>query len=251
MSRLRTRCGWLAFVAVTFAAVSATADGRAPSLSAKDRAEIQQLAVEYGRALGTCAAEDYARLFEPDGAFASGPRGTVRGRERLMALVESERHCNGPAGDRKPRQAPTMEIQPAAGGAVGRGALGPDGSYVDDTYVKTKGGWRFKLRQVITGQEKAAQLSGPDFLAIRHLAGDGSPDYGDVYSSTPDGWRFRSSGVVIAATPAAGVTGRVHLKAGGRYDDVYANSPNGWRFQSRTFVPEVAGGPQGQPQQVR
>ena len=194
MSRLRTRRGCLAFAAVTFAAVSATAEDRVPSLSAKDRAEIQQLAVEYGRALGTCAAEDYARLFEPDG---------------------------------------------------------PDGSYVDDTYVKTKGGWRFKLRQVITGQEKAAQLAGPDFLAIRRLAGDGSPDYGDVYSSTPDGWRFRSSGVVIAATPAAGVTGRVHLKAGGRYDDVYANSPNGWRFQSRTFVPEVASGPQGQPQQVR
>ncbi len=250
MSRLRTNL-WLALGAVTMAlaSVALVAEDRTPTLSAKDRAEIQQLAVEYGRALGMCAAEDYARLFEPDGAFASGPRGTVRGRERLMALVESERHCNG-AGDRKPRQAPTMEIQAAPGGAVATGVLGPDGSYVDDVYVKTKAGWRFKLRQVITGQEKAAQLAGADFLAIRRLAADGSAAYADVYSNTADGWRFRSSGVVIAASPA-GVTGRVHLKGGGRYDDVYANSPDGWRFQSRTFVAEVAAGPQGQAQQVR
>jgi hypothetical protein len=58
-------------------------------LAAQDRAEIQQLAVNYGKALGTCAAEDYARLFEPDGVFASGPRGTVSGRAALIALVES------------------------------------------------------------------------------------------------------------------------------------------------------------------
>jgi hypothetical protein len=236
--------------AAALAVAPLTAEDRVLNLSAKDRAEIQQLAVEYGRALGTCAAQDYARLFEPDGAFASGPRGTVRGRERLMALVESERHCNGAGGDRSPRQAPTMDIKAAPGGAVGIGLLGADGTYVDDTYVKTRNGWRFKLRQVITGAEKSAQLAGADFLAIRRLAGDGSPDYGDVYSNTPDGWRFRSSGVVIAATPS-GVTGRAHLKSGGRYDDVYANTPGGWRFQSRTFVAEVASGPQGQAQQVR
>jgi hypothetical protein len=236
-------------ILVILAAAVTAAEDRTRTLSADDRAAIQQLAVEYGRALGTCAAEDYARLFEPDGTFASGPRGTVRGHDRMVALVQSERHCNG-TGAKQPRPAPSMEIQPAPGGATGKGVLGPDGSYVDDVYVKTNAGWRFKLRQVITGQEKAAHLAGEDFLALRRLAGEGSPGYGDLYTNTPDGWRFRSSGVVIAATPA-GVTGRVYLKGGGRYDDAYENAGNGWRFQSRTFVPELPPGPNGQAVEVR
>lgn len=226
------------------------AEDRPAALTAQDRAAIQQLAADYARALGTCASEDYAKLFEPDGAFASGPRGTVRGHDRFVGMVESERHCNTP-GPRTARPAPTVDIQAAPGGAVGRAPLSPDGSsYIDDTYVKTKAGWRFKLRQVITGNESKAGLKGEDFLAIRRLAGDGSPQYGDVWSNTPEGWRFRSSGVTISATPT-GVAGRVHLKSGGRYDDVYVNTPNGWRFQSRTFVPEVAEGPGGSAQQVR
>jgi hypothetical protein len=218
-------------------------------LAAQDRAEIQQLAVNYGKALGTCAAEDYARLFEPDGVFASGPRGTVSGRAALIALVESERHCNG-TGERVARPAPTMEIEAVPGGAAAKGMLGPDGSYVDDTYVKTKNGWRFKLRQVITGREKTAKLAGPDFVAIRRLAGAGDSSHGDLWVNTAGGWRFRSSGVVIAVAEA-GITGRVFLKGGGRYDDLYTNTPNGWRFQSRTFVAELPPGPDGQAVQVR
>jgi hypothetical protein len=182
------------------------ADDKAGALSAQDRAAIQQLVADYATALGTCAAEDYARLFEPDGTFASGPRGAVRGRERLIALVQSERQCNG-NGERRARPAPTVDVQPAPGGAVGKAVLGPDGTYADDLYVKTKNGWRFKLRQIITGQEKTATLTGDDFTAIRKLAGDGQPEYGDLWVNTPDGWRFRSSGVVIATTPTA-VTGR-------------------------------------------
>ncbi len=235
-------------MAVLLAAGALAAEDK-PTLTAEDRAAIQQLAADYGKSLGNCAAEDYAKLFEPDGAFASGPRGTVRGHDRFVGMVESERHCNTP-GPRTARPAPTVEIEAAPGGAVGRAPLGPDGSYIDDTYVKTKAGWRFKLRQVITGGEKNAGLKGEDFLAIRRLAGDGAKEFGDVWSSTPEGWRFRSSGVTIAATPA-GVTGRIHLKGGGRYDDVYVNTQNGWRFQSRTFVAEVAPGPAGAAQQVR
>ncbi|HEV8396752.1 MAG TPA: hypothetical protein VGQ37_20865 [Vicinamibacterales bacterium] len=113
-------------------------------------------------------------------------------------------------------------------------------------YVKTHAGWRFKLRQVITGQERAAHLAGEDFLALRRLAGEGSPGYGDLYTNTPNGWRFRSSGVVIAATPA-GVTGRVYLKGGGRYDDAYENAGNGWRFHSRTFCPSCRRAPTVRP----
>jgi hypothetical protein len=246
---MRRITGTAVVAGMVIAGIALGAEDRPGTLTAKDRADIQQLAAEYGRALGMCAADDYARLFEPDGVFASGPRGSVTGRDRLVALVESERHCNG-TGDKRARPAPAMEIGAAPGGAVGKGVLGPDGSYVDDVYVKTKAGWRFKLRQVITGAEKQAGLAGNDFQAIRRLAGDGSADYGDVYLSTPEGWRFRSSGVVIAATPA-GVSGRVYLKGGGRYDDIYASSPNGWRFQSRTFASDVLPGANGQPQQVR
>lgn len=227
---------------------AAWADEKTGTLTAADRTEIQQLVAAYATALGTCAAEDYAKLFEPDGTFASGPRGTVRGREPLMALVQSERHCNG-AGERKPFPTPTVEIQPTAGGAAGQAPLGSDGTYIDD-YAKTPNGWRFKLRQVITGQEKAAGLAGQDFVAIRQLAGEGNMDYGDLWITTPDGLRFRSSGIVVAANQS-GITGRIHLKSGGRYDDVYAKTSAGWRFQSRTFVPEIGTGANGAAQQVR
>jgi len=64
------------------------------TLTAQDRAEIQELTVKYAKALGSCAAEDYADVFLPEtGYFASNIRGEVVGREKLMALVRSERHC--------------------------------------------------------------------------------------------------------------------------------------------------------------
>lgn len=240
--------GVVGICVVSLAGATLLADDTPMTLTAQDRADIQKLVADYATFLGTCAAQDYARLFEPDGVFASGPRGSVTGRDRLIALVESERQCNG-NGERAPRPAPTVEIDAIPGGAVGKAVLGNDGTYIDDTYVKTKNGWRFKLRQVITGQEKAATLAGSDFLALRRLAGDPA-QYGDLYTNTPEGWRFRSSGVVIAATPA-GVTGRVYLKDGGRYDDVYVRSSGGWRFQSRTFVAEIPTGAGGAVQQVR
>jgi hypothetical protein len=233
--------------ALSGASVLAQAQAKAAALTAQDRTDIQKLVADYATFLGTCAAQDYARLFEPDGVFASGPRGSVSGRDRLVALVESERHCNG-TGERRARPAPTVEIEAIPGGAKGTAVLGNDGTYIDDTYVKTKSGWRFKLRQVITGQEKAATLTGDDFQSLRRLAG-GTP-FGDVWANTPEGWRFRSSGVVIAGTPA-GVTGRTYLKDGGRYDDVYERTANGWRLKSRTFVAEVLPGPGGVAQQIR
>jgi hypothetical protein len=239
----------MALVALLVAGARLSAEDK-PTLGADDRAAIQQLTADYAKALGTCDGEGWAKLFEPDGVFASGPRGAVRGHDRLVAMVESEPQCNTP-GPRTARPAPMAEIQPAPGGAVGRIPLGADGTtYYDDVYVKTKAGWRFKYRQVITGNETKAGLKPEDFLAIRRLAGDGGKDVGDVWSETPQGWRFRSSGLTISAAPT-GVTGRLHLKSGGRYDDVYVNTPNGWRFQSRTFVPEVAPGRNGAVQQVR
>ncbi len=238
-----------ALVAILLAGGFVAAEDKG-TLSKEDRAAIQKLTEDYAKALGTCAGEDWAKLFEPDGVFASGPRGAIQGHDRLVAMVESEPQCNT-TGPRPTRPTPMAEISPAPGGAVGRIPLPPDGStYYDDTYVKTKAGWRFKYRQVVTGNETKAGLKGEDFLAIRRLASAGITDAGDVWSETPNGLRFRSTGLTIAATPD-GVKGQIHLKSGGRYDDVYVNSPNGWRFQSRTFVAEVAPGRNGAKQQVR
>src|SRR4029453_6402641 len=91
------------------------AEHRTAQLTDKDRREIRELATSYGRALGLCAAEEYAALFAaPDGYFASGPRGKVVGRARLIALVRGERHCND-GSERRPRNLPadnTIEATP-------------------------------------------------------------------------------------------------------------------------------------------
>jgi hypothetical protein len=65
-----------------------------PELTTEDRTAIQGVVTGYARALGACNAEEYADLFAPEiGFFASGIRGQVVGRERLIALVQSERQC--------------------------------------------------------------------------------------------------------------------------------------------------------------
>ena len=112
------------------------------TLTAQDRAEIQELSAKYARTLGSCAAEEYADLFAPDtGYFASNIRGEVVGRERLMALVRSERHCiapapqassnatptpatAGPGANAAPRPVPTVAIEISSTGPIGRADLG-------------------------------------------------------------------------------------------------------------------------------
>lgn len=208
-----------------------------PTLTDKDRAEIRELATSYGRALGLCQAEEYAGLFaSPDGYFASGPRGRVAGREKLRALLQSERHCND-GSEKRARNIPSsVVIDPTPDGATGRAPLANAGHY-EDTYVKTAVGWRFKGRTYISPQEEAAKLTAVDFNEMRHLAGNDTGQFDDVYSSGPQGKQFRSAGVVIAPAPE-GATGRAYLKTdGGRYDDVYEKTPQGWRFKSRQYAP--------------
>src|SRR4030095_4141329 len=69
------------------------------AVTAQDRTEIQALVTSYARTLGTCAANEYADLFGETGYFASGFRGQVAGRERLIAMVQSERQCIAPTGN--------------------------------------------------------------------------------------------------------------------------------------------------------
>jgi hypothetical protein len=221
------------------------------TLTTQDRADIQELTVKYAKALGSCAAEDYADVFVPEtGYFASNIRGEVVGREKLIALVRSERHCIGsntppsagaPAaggrGAATPRPAPMVAIESTAKGVTGRADLGAAG-YYDDEYVKTPKGWRIKARTVITSQEKAANITVQDTIAIRRLAGTDLGLFDDMYVAGADGVkRFRTAGVALGLS-AEGVTGRALLKNdGGYYEDVYVRTQQGgWRFKSRAYV---------------
>lgn len=219
--------------------VAGTANAQ-QALTDKDRAEIQELSAKYAKALGGCAAEDYADVFVPEtGYFASNIRGEVVGRERLIALVKSERHCINAAAQAAagPRTVPTVTIETSTKGVSGRAELGAAGYYADD-YVKTPKGWRIKARTVITGQEQKANLSVADVTAIRRLAGSDLGLFDDVYVAGADGVkRFRTSGVALGLSEE-GVTGRALLKNdGGHYEDVYVRTQQGgWRFKSRMYV---------------
>src|SRR5688500_19889307 len=113
------------FLSVTtlLAVVSAASLAAQGTLTPQDRAEIQDLSAKYARMLGSCAAEEYADLFAPDtGYFASNIRGEVVGRERLMALVRSERHCTAPA----PQASGNANTTPANGGAAANTSPRPE-----------------------------------------------------------------------------------------------------------------------------
>jgi len=240
-------------VLVVAASTAGSAAPQGEALTAQDRAEIQELVARYARALGDCAAEAYADLFLPGtGYFASNIRGEVTGRDRLIALVRSERHCvpaataaaNAPAQPPRANSVPTVVLEATPAGVIGRADLGTAGSYVDE-YARTREGWRFRSRTVVSRQEQAANLTAHDFAAIRRLAGTDLGQFEDVYVAGADGVkRFRTSGVALGLSPD-GVTGRAVVKGdGGRYDDVYVRTAaGGWRFKSRTYVPEGSGAP--------
>ena len=204
-----------------------------------DASAIQGLVSSYAQALSACRAEEFADLFVPQtGYFASGIRGQVVGRERLIALVQSERHCTAPAGATPAARpggtaGPTVALEVTPAGVRGIADLAGAGQYQDE-YVKTPQGWRFASRTVVTPAEKTAGLDAAEMSAIRRLAGSELIDY---YVADQSGVkRFRTSGVAIGVAGGA-VTGRVYLKAGGYYDDVYEKvRPGEWRIKSRTHV---------------
>jgi hypothetical protein len=231
-----------ALVAALLLSTSASAQVPAP-LTPDDTSAIQALVTGYARALAGCRAEEYADLFAPDtGYFASGFRGQVVGRERLIALVQSERHCTAPAGPAPAARpggtnGPTVAIEVTPTGVRGIADLGGAGQYQDE-YVKTPKGWRFLSRTVLTPAEKASGLDASEMLAIQRLAG---PGLGDYYAADQNGVkRLRTSGVAIGVSGGA-ITGRAYLKDGGYYDDVYERiGPKQWRIKSRALVPVAA-----------
>jgi hypothetical protein len=235
MSSMQSRL-WIALAAVCAAAAAGAQSPTA--LSAADRAEIQALMGSYARALGECRAEDFANLFVPEtGYFASGFRGHMVGHERLVALVQSERHCTAPAGAAgAPRpggaNGPTVEIEATASGARGVAKLGA--AEYQDEYAKTPSGWRFASRTVIIAAEQAAGLDAREMLAISRLGGAA---LGDYYEADANGvQRLMTSGIRIGVAGTA-VTGRAFLKAGGYDDQVYEKlGPGNWRVKSSTHV---------------
>jgi ankyrin repeat protein len=136
-------------------------------LTAHDRAEILQLLAHYTTALQSCAAQEYAELFTPDGVFISddfrgarhrelyGKSATLVGRAKLIELVNTEEFCLHPearaarasAASNSARPPVTAVIEPAADGAKGTVAFAGNGRY-EDLYVKTADGWRLKSRRV-------------------------------------------------------------------------------------------------------
>src|SRR5215468_12016001 len=106
---------------------SLTTAGQAQQvLTDQDKQEIQALVTSYARALGSCAANEYADLFDT-GYFASGFRGQVAGRARLIAMVQSERQCINASGATqapRPSNGPTVVFNVTPNGVFGVADLG-------------------------------------------------------------------------------------------------------------------------------
>ena len=223
------------FISTLLVATGAMA--QAQNLTAEDKAAIQELTASYLKSLSACKAEEFADLFVPDtGSFASSFRGRMVGREKLILLVQSERHCTGEqparpgAGGANP---PSVAIEATKAGAKGVVSLGA--AEYEDEYKKTSRGWRIASRTVVGRAEKTAGLDAREMLAIQKLAGAKASDY---YEPDPKGVsRLLTSGVRIAAKDNE-VMGRVFLKGGGYDDEVYEKTaPGQWRVKASTHVP--------------
>jgi hypothetical protein len=185
-----------------------------------DAEEIQGLSAKYASALGACQADAYADLFTPDGIFYSGFRGNIQGRDALIALVKSERHCQ-PGAERPARPgggsgAPALhfgsiEFNPRS--AKMTVTLPNNGGNYEDVYAKTAAGWRFSNRSHYPPAEVAARASGKlslspqDVLDIQQLVAR----YGYVLDNGAEGGKayadlFTDDGVF--ASPQATVSGR-------------------------------------------
>ena len=206
------------------------------ALTDKDRADIQALMGQYSQALGSCNGAGFADLFTPNGIFASGFRGRMTGRDRLIKLVESERQCTNPTkggAAARPGGAagPTVNLEVTASGVRGIANLGT--AEYEDEYVKTAQGWRFASRAVITGPEKAAGLSAAELIAIEKL----TSKLGDRYEPDQNGvQRLMTTGVRVTVANGQ-VTGRAFLAEGSYDDNIYEKAgPGQWKVKSSTHV---------------
>lgn len=224
-------------LSVTAAALSFSVMAAAQSSPpAEDVRAIEDLAARYLETLGGCDAAGFADLFVPEtGYFASGFRGQMVGRDALIGLVESERHCEQPnASQTQNRTTPAVEIEVTADGVHGVVELGPQIGRYEDEYSKTPAGWRFASRTVITRAELDAGLSAHDLAAINALGG---PHPGANYVERNGRRLLMSVGVAVAVQDGK-ITGRAYQADGSHFADVYEKTAEGrWRIVSRTHVP--------------
>lgn len=210
----------------------------APALSDADREEIRVLNAKYSLALGQCDPDHWPLVFAADGFFASVGRGRVLGRHRLAEMNRSYDcvYVDGKAPDHAPAVLVPyrIDVHATPGGAEGFAYY--NGGRYEDVYAKTRDGWRFKSRTVVSNREQAAGFSGRDYDAIQRLADANGGPYEDVYEPWAHGRRFKSAGVSISLGPNGSIKGQAYLKDGSHYEDVYARSKDGWRFESRTLI---------------
>jgi hypothetical protein len=214
----------------------------AKPLLAEDEQAIQALATRYFAVLAACDAEGFADLFVPEtGYFASGFRGHMEGRERLLGLVKSERHCDVPAGTAPATRAndtqrPAVVLTARATGASGLTDLGA--AQYEDDYVKTSQGWRIAARTVIIKAEKEAGIDATELRAIHAVA---SAKLIDNYVTNDKGVKHLLSTGVSLRVANGVVAGRTFVEGGGYNEDVFERVGAGqWRIKSRVFVPAVA-----------
>jgi hypothetical protein len=231
--------------------------GAQAPLTQKDKDDIQALSTSYATNLGTCKADDYAGLFAADGIFYSGFRGNIQGRDQLVALVKSERHCQpGAAQPARPgggSGAPALQfgaIEARPGGAKATVTLPNNGGAYDDVYAKTAGGWRFQNRSYYSPAELKARASGQlslapqDVLDIQELVAR----YPYTLDNGGEGGRalaelFTEDGVFV--TPQATYSGRealLKMASGHRPGQGPAYARN---FATNTLLEPTADGAKG------
>ena len=149
------------FVAVlSLLATFARAQGKKESTEARlqrfaDKDEIQNVLLEYGRALDSRNFAAYSALFAQDGEWVGG-FGSVKGPANIKAFMEKNMGTNGNPthnyhllsnfvitvnGDTATAWSRWAFVQPQDRGAV----IAQAGSY-DDTFVRENGVWKFKKR---------------------------------------------------------------------------------------------------------
>jgi hypothetical protein len=166
-SRIRARA--LPVIVALASVLPAAGDslGAAPTLSATDYIEIQQLVARTSYALDTGAdkGKTFAGLFTADGTLkAKTPQPyEVKGRDQLAAFAMGDPTHRGPAYVRE--YVTNHVISPSAEGATGRvylvwieveengrpGAIQSGGRY-EDVYVRTPAGWRIKARTFVASK---------------------------------------------------------------------------------------------------
>ena len=150
---------------VLFAAMFARTQGaKAPTLTALDYAEIEQLSARYVHALDTCADKDWADLFSSDGVVISvADKKRTEGRAALLEFVTAAANrCAQATPLTLKHMVSNLVIEPTPEGATGKsyvlslkiGKGGMSGEIVFggkyfDVYVKTPQGWRFKSREIV------------------------------------------------------------------------------------------------------